>query len=158
MHLVKVKTFMDDEIQVLFTKLHPDAKPPSRGSELAAGWDLRTIETCTIKKGETTKVPTGLAVAIPAGFEGQIRARSSLGARGIILPNGVGTIDADYRGEIQILMTWIGEGNSTTIESGERVAQMVIAPIPKVNFIEVEFEELGNTQRGVGGFGSTGRY
>ena len=149
---------MDDEVRVLFTKLHPDAKAPSQGSLLAAGWDLRTVETCVINKGKSTKVPTGLAVAIPAGYEGQIRARSSLGARGIILPNGIGTIDADYRGQIHVLMTWIGEGESTIIEAGERIAQMVISPVPKVKFEEVSEEQLGETERGDGGFGSTGRY
>ena len=149
---------MDDEVRVLFTKLHPDAKAPTQGSSLAAGWDLRTVETCVINKGISTKVPTGLAVAIPAGYEGQIRARSSLGARGIILPNGIGTIDADYRGQIHVLMTWIGEGESTIIDAGERIAQMVISPIPKVKFEEVSEEQLGETERGRGGFGSTGRY
>lgn len=149
---------MDDEVRVLFTKLHPDAKAPTQGSLLAAGWDLRTVETCVINKGKSTKVPTGLAVAIPAGYEGQIRARSSLGARGIILPNGIGTIDADYRGQIHVLMTWIGEGESTIIEAGERIAQMVISPVPKVKFEEVSEEQLGETERGDGGFGSTGRY
>ncbi|MBI31636.1 MAG: dUTP diphosphatase [Euryarchaeota archaeon] len=149
---------MDDEVRVLFTRLHPDAKAPIQGSSLAAGWDLKTVETCVINKGKSTKVPTGLAVAIPAGYEGQIRARSSLGARGIILPNGIGTIDADYRGQIHVLMTWIGEGDSTIIEAGERIAQMVISPIPKVKFEEVSEEQLGETERGDGGFGSTGRY
>ncbi|MDP6857067.1 MAG: dUTP diphosphatase [Candidatus Thalassarchaeaceae archaeon] len=149
---------MDDGVRVLFTRLHPDAKPPMKGSASAAGWDLRTVETCEIKKGESTKVPTGLAVAIPIGYEGQVRARSSLGAKGIILPNGIGTIDADYRGQIHVLMTWIGEGDSTIIEAGERVAQMVISPIPVVNFVEVDENQLGETERGAGGFGSTGRY
>ena len=129
-----------------------------KGSASAAGWDLRTVEKCEIKKGESTKVPTGLAVAIPIGYEGQVRARSSLGAKGIILPNGIGTIDADYRGQIHVLMTWIGEGDSTIIEAGERVAQMVISPIPVVNFVEVDENQLGETERGAGGFGSTGRY
>ncbi|MEC9174088.1 MAG: dUTP diphosphatase [Candidatus Thermoplasmatota archaeon] len=149
---------MDNELVVLFTKLHPEAKSPIQGSALAAGWDLRTVETCEIKKGISTKVPTGLAVSIPQGYEGQIRARSSLGAKGIILPNGIGTIDADYRGQIHLLMTWIGEGDSTIIKAGERIAQMVISEVPRVNFLEVEPDELGNTERGDGGFGSTGRY
>ena len=149
---------MSDEVQVLFTRLHPDAEPPMRGSTLAAGWDLRTVEKCEIKKGISTKVPTGLAVSIPAGYEGQIRARSSLGAKGIILPNGIGTIDADYRGQIHVLMTWIGEGDSTIIEEGERIAQMVFAPVPNVSFVEVDSDKLGETERGGGGFGSTGRY
>jgi len=158
MHLAHMYRNMRNEVQVLFTRLHPDAKPPIQGSALAAGWDLRTVETCEIKKGFSTKVPTGLAVSIPAGYEGQIRARSSLGAKGIILPNGIGTIDADYRGQIHVLMTWIGEGDSTIIEAGERIAQMVISPVPNVSFLEVDSEQLGETERGGGGFGSTGRY
>ena len=149
---------MSAPIQVLFTKLHDAARPPHRGSILAAGWDLHAIGEHTVYKGKTTRIPTGLAVAIPPGFEGQIRARSSLGAKGMILPNGVGTIDADYRGEIQILATWIGEDDSFTVEAGERIAQIVIAPIPSVEFIEVKSAELGDTKRGTGGFGSTGRY
>jgi len=149
---------MTAPIEVLFTKLHSEAQAPQRGSALAAGWDLRSIEEQTVYKGKTTRIPTGLAVAIPAGFEGQVRARSSLGAKGMILPNGVGTIDADYRGEIQVLATWIGEGDSFTVEAGERIAQLVIAPIPSVEFIEVKPDELGDTKRGTGGFGSTGRY
>jgi dUTP pyrophosphatase len=103
-------------------------------------------------------VPTGLKVAIPVGFEGQIRARSSLGRKGLILPHSIGTIDADYRGELFVLMTWIGEGSSYTIEKGERIAQMVIAPIPPSEFTEVNLESLGDTERGEGGFGSTGRF
>ena len=75
-----------------------------------------------------------------------------------LLPNGIGTIDADYRGQIHVLMTWIGEGDSTIIEAGERIAQMVISKVPKVSFLEVESDELGNTERGSGGFGRTGRY
>ena len=153
-----MKNPMSDELVVLFTRLHPDAQPPIQGSALAAGWDLRTVERCEIKKGMSTKVPTGLAVSIPQGYEGQIRARSSLGAKGIILPNGIGTIDADYRGQIHVLMTWIGEGDSIIIEAGERIAQMVISEVPKVSFFEVPPDELGSTERGDGGFGSTGRY
>ena len=115
MHHVWRSTSMPEPIQVLFTKLHDDAKPPHRGSTLAAGWDLHTIDEQIVYKGKTTRIPTGLAVAIPPGYEGQIRARSSLGAKGMILPNGVGTIDADYRGEIQILATWIGENDSFSV-------------------------------------------
>jgi len=104
------------------------------------------------------KVSTGLRVAIPIGYEGQVRARSSLGSKGLILPHSIGTIDADYRGELFVLMTWIGEGDSYKIRSGERIAQLVIAPIPNSNFVEVGVEDLGDTDRGEGGFGSTGRF
>jgi dUTP pyrophosphatase len=104
------------------------------------------------------KLRTGLRVAIPEGFEGQVRARSSLGSKGLILPHSIGTIDADYRGELFVLMTWIGEGDSYKVKSGERIAQLVIAPIPDVQFSEVCVSDLGDTERGEGGFGSTGRF
>lgn len=103
-------------------------------------------------------VPTGLKVAIPEGYEGQIRARSSLGKKGLILPHSIGTIDSDYRGDLFVLMTWIGENDSYVIEKGERIAQMVIAPIPSTRFREVDLKHLGRTKRGEGGFGSTGRF
>ena len=73
-------------------------------------------------------------------------------------PHSIGTIDADYRGELFVLMTWIGEGDSYMVKSGERIAQLLITPIPKIGFSEVEFEDLGETERGSGGFGSTGRF
>ncbi|MBO57428.1 MAG: dUTP diphosphatase [Euryarchaeota archaeon] len=149
---------MREQVEVKFTRIHDDAQAPTHGSTLAAGWDLRTIEETVILKSISSKVKTGLKVAIPAGYEGQIRARSSLGAKGLILPNAPGTIDADYRGELMVLMTWIGDGDSFTIPKGERVAQLVISPIPNVSFIEVSESELTDTERGDGGFGSTGRF
>ncbi len=149
---------MSEPVEVRFTRIHADAQAPSRGSDLAAGWDLRTVEQTTVPKGVSVRVHTGLIVAIPAGFEGQVRARSSLAGKGLILPNAPGTIDADYRGELQVLLTWIGEGDSFTIPAGERIAQLVINRIPEVEFVEVSEDELGQTDRGSGGFGSTGRF
>ena len=149
---------MREQVEVKFTRILEEAQAPTHGSTLAAGWDLRTIEETVILKSISSKVKTGLKVAIPAGYEGQIRARSSLGAKGLILPNAPGTIDADYRGELMVLMTWIGDGDSFTIPKGERVAQLVISPIPNVSFIEVSESELTDTERGDGGFGSTGRF
>ena len=149
---------MSEPVEVRFTRIHADAQAPSRGSDLAAGWDLRTVEQTTVPKGVSVRVHTGLIVAIPAGFEGQVRARSSLAGKGLILPSAPGTIDADYRGELQVLLTWIGEGDSFTIPAGERIAQLVINRIPEVEFVEVSEDELGQTDRGSGGFGSTGRF
>ena len=103
-------------------------------------------------------IKTGLAIAIPNGWEGQIRCRSSLGKKGMIMPNGIGTIDSDYRGELMVLATWIGEGDEFIIDKGERVAQLLFSRVPEVNFVERKFEELGNTVRGEGGFGSSGRF
>ena len=76
----------------------------------------------------------------------------------MILPNGVGTIDSDYRGELKVLATWIGEGDTFTVGKGERVAQMLFAPVPLVHIEEVDFSDLESTERGVGGFGSSGQY
>jgi len=149
---------MRQDVEVLFAKLEPAAEAPSQGTKSAAGWDLRALEQTTVKRGKSTKIRTGLAVAIPEGWEGQIRSRSSLGAKGMIMPNGVGTIDSDYRGELMVLATWIGEGDSITLEKGERVAQLLIAPVPRTTFTEVSFEDLSETERGEGGFGSSGRF
>jgi dUTP pyrophosphatase len=145
-------------VRVKFAKLSDEASEPNQGSQHAAGWDLRALEQTTIRKGSSTRIRTGLAVAIPHGWEGQIRSRSSLGAKGMIMPNGIGTIDADYRGELQVLATWIGEGDCITLNKGERIAQLLIAPVPTVEFVETTVEELGETERGEGGFGSSGRF
>ena len=83
---------MRQNVEVLFAKLDPDASIPTQGSKSAAGWDLRALEDTVVKKGKSSKIRTGLAVAIPEGWEGQIRSRSSLGAKGMIMPNGVGTV------------------------------------------------------------------
>ena len=149
---------MDEDIEVKVARVHSDAQLPTRGSVHAAGWDLYALEDTEVLYRNATLVRTGLHVAIPVGYEGQVRARSSLGKRGLIPPHGIGTIDADYRGELFVMMTWIGEGDSYTITKGERIAQLLITPIPRSSFKEVAFEELGETDRGQGGFGSTGRF
>jgi len=149
---------MDEGLEVKVARTHPDAQLPTRGSEHAAGWDLYALEDTVVPFRQSMKLRTGLHVAIPLGYEGQVRARSSLGSKGLILPHSIGTIDADYRGELFVLMTWIGEGDSYTVKAGERIAQMLISPIPDVDFREVDFGDLGETERGEGGFGSTGRF
>ncbi len=149
---------MDEAPVVKVAKTDPHAKMPTKGSDHAAGWDLYCLEDTVVSFRSSVKLRTGLRVAIPEGFEGQVRARSSLGSKGLILPHSIGTIDADYRGELFVLMTWIGEGKSYKVKSGERIAQLVIAPIPDVQFSEVDVGELGDTARGEGGFGSTGRF
>ena len=149
---------MRSELNIPFAKLNPEARLPTQGSALAAGWDLYALEATVVPKGSSIMIPTGLACAIPEGWEGQIRCRSSLGKKGMILPNGVGTIDADYRGELKVLATWIGQGESFTVGKGERVAQMLFAPVPLVHIEEVEQHMLDSTERGDGGFGSSGQY
>ena len=143
---------------VKIARTDPGARMPTKGSEHAAGWDLYSLEDTVVPFRSSVKLRTGLHIAIPLGFEGQVRARSSLGSKGLILPHSIGTIDSDYRGEDFVLMTWIGEGESYLVKSGERIAQLVIAPIPKIGFSEVDIEALGATERGEGGFGSTGRF
>ena len=88
---------MRSELNIPFAKLNPEARLPTQGSALAAGWDLYALEATIVSKGSSVMIPTGLACAIPEGWEGQIRCRSSLGKKGMILPNGVGTIDAAYK-------------------------------------------------------------
>lgn len=146
------------ELSVDFAKLHPDARLPTQGSADAAGWDLYALEETTVVRHKSSLIRTGLATAIPSGWEGQIRCRSSLGKKGMIMPNGLGTIDSDYRGELMVLATWIGEGDAFVVAKGERVAQLLFAPVPKVTIVETTVESLGSTTRGQGGFGSTGQF
>ncbi len=133
-----------------------DLDLPTRASEHAAGFDLRAaVDTPLIlAPGARALVPTGISVAIPPGYEGQIRPRSGLAIRnGIALVNAPGTIDADYRGEVQVIAINLGQ-EPFTIARGDRIAQLVIGPVLEVALEAVE--ELGDTARGSGGFGSTG--
>ncbi|MEE9347095.1 MAG: dUTP diphosphatase [Robiginitomaculum sp.] len=135
-----------------------DLQMPAFETRLAAGADLRAAlpegQTLVLEPGARALVPTGLAMALPAGYEAQIRPRSGLAYKhGVTVLNSPGTIDADYRGEVKILL--INHGSKPfTITRGERVAQMVIAPITQADFTAVE--ALSETARGEGGFGSTG--
>ena len=149
---------MTTDLNVEFARLDSAAIIPTQGSPQAAGWDLYALEETIVKRNSSSMIKTGLAIAIPEGWEGQIRCRSSLGKKGMIMPNGIGTIDSDYRGELMVLATWIGEGDEFVVQQGERVAQLLFSRVPKVKFVERSFEELGTTQRGKGGFGSSGRF
>lgn len=138
-------------------KLKPDAFLPTYGSSEAAGADLYACleETVTIQPGETAWIPTGIALEVPKGCAGLIYARSSMGVkRGLAPANKVGVIDSDYRGEIRVVLLNHGK-TAQTIEHGERVAQFLITPVLTHAYIEVD--ELTDTDRGVGGFGSTGK-
>ena len=140
-----------------FQKLQPDAKTPTYGSADAAGADLYicSAEPVTIGAGESCMAPTGMAVAIPRGYVGLIFARSGLATkRGLAPANKVGVIDADYRGEVRVSL-YNHSGEPQTIEPYERVAQMVIVPFAQEPYEEAE--SLDETERGAGGFGSTGR-
>lgn len=145
------------QYDVKIKKLRDKAIIPTYGSEFSAGADLYAAieENITIKPGETVLIPTGIALEIPVGFAGFVHARSGLATkRGLAPANKVGVIDSDYRGEVMTALH--NHGNiAQTVEPGERIAQMVIAPYIKANFILSD--ELDNTERGEGGFGSTGR-
>ena len=146
---------MDKKIAV--KKLHPNAQLPTYGSAYAAGADLYAcLETpVTIAPGESVWIPTGIALEVPEGCAGLVYARSSLGVkRGLAPANKVGVIDSDYRGEIRVVL--LNHGNQVqTIEHGERVAQFIITPVLTPAYYEAD--ELTDTQRGTGGFGSTGK-
>lgn len=133
-----------------------DLKLPVRASQQAAGVDLHAaIETpITLEPGERAVVPTGIAVALPPGYEAQVRPRSGLAVRhGIALVNSPGTIDADYRGEIKVIL--INHGAATVMfERGDRIAQLVVQRLPDIEWEAVD--ELPVTARGAGGFGHTG--
>jgi dUTP pyrophosphatase len=143
--------------RVLVKKLRPDAIVPSYQTPAAAGLDLCAAidEPITIQPRARASISTGLAMAIPEGFEGQIRPRSGLAMKyGITCTNAPGTVDADFRGAVSVLL--INHGSEPfTIEPGHRIAQLVIAPVVQAELVETE--ELSETVRGTGGFGSTGR-
>ena len=142
---------------VAVKKLNPNARLPVYGSELAAGADLCACldAPLTIAPGETVFVHTGLAMEIPVGYAGLVYARSGLASkRGLAPANKVGVVDSDYRGELMVALH--NHGTETqTIEDGERIAQLVITPYLTAQFFEAD--ELTDTVRGTGGFGSTGR-
>lgn len=144
------------EVYVARTEENKDLPLPKYMSKGAAGMDLyaAVTENTVLKKGEILLVPTGLSIALPEGYEAQIRPRSGLALKkGISMVNTPGTIDADYRGEIGVIMINFGK-EDFVIKRGERIAQMVINKIEQINWVEVK--ELEDTNRGAGGFGHTG--
>ena len=145
-------------VKIDITRLrdNSDLALPDYGSAYAAGMDLRADvhEPVTLGPGQRDLIPTGLAIALPPGYEAQVRPRSGLAVKhGISLTNAPGTIDADYRGEVKVALINLGQ-EPFTIERGERIAQMVVAPVTRVEWAEVD--QLADTDRGAGGFGSTG--
>lgn len=157
-------------LQLKIKKLSPNAILPKKMSEFASGMDLHSLKDYSIKPlinchynplydktsvRPIAKIYTGIAMEIPKGYEVQIRPRSSLAKNhGITIVNTPGTIDADYRGEIIVLLVNLGV-HQVDINQGDRIAQAVLCPIPDFEILEVE--ELTSTERGSGGFGSTGR-
>jgi dUTP pyrophosphatase len=133
---------------------------PAYASAGAAGLDLHAALEApkTLLPGERASIPTGIALALPAGYEGQVRPRSGLANKhGIGVVNAPGTIDEDYRGEVHVLLVNLSQA-SYTIQPKDRIAQLVVAPVTRVSLVRVAHAaELGQTERGSGGFGSTGR-
>jgi len=143
---------------VLFKKLHKNAQLPERQTLHSAGADLRAIRPYMLPAGEWMAVSCGFAMALPEGYEAQIRPRSGLALNhGVTVLNAPGTVDSDYRGEMKVIL--INHGKSPfPISPGDRIAQMVIARVPAPTSLPfAEVEELDETPRGTGGFGSTGR-
>ena len=144
-------------IKVLVKKLNPKAELPKYKTEGSSGMDLMALieKSITIKSQNSALIPTGLSIAIPEDMEVQIRPRSGLAAKSnISVLNTPGTIDSDYRGEIKIILFNHGK-EEFTVNNNDRIAQMVLMPVLKAEFKEVE--ELPKTIRGSGGFGSTGK-
>ena len=142
---------------VAVKKLHPRARLPVYGSEFAAGADLCVCldEPVTIAPGQTVMLHTGLAMEIPVGYAGLVYARSGLSIKhGLCMANGVSVVDSDYRGELKVPMVNLG-AEAYTIQPGERVAQLCIAPVYTAAFVQAD--ALDETARGEGGFGSTGK-
>ena len=144
-------------ITIKVTRLpHGEGLPfPTYATEGAAGLDIVTAQDLALQPGERMAVPTGFAIEIPPGFEVQVRPRSGLALKhGITCLNTPGTIDSDYRGEVKVILANLGQ-EVFAVSRGERIAQLVPAPVLRATFEEVT--ELSDSQRGSGGFGSTGR-
>ena len=142
-------------VVVRIRRLSDDVVLPSYAHAGDAGMDLRSTETVTLQPFERRLVATGLAVAIPDGYAGLVLPRSGLAIKkGLTVANTPGLIDAHYRGELKVIAINVDPQNPVTIEAGDRIAQLVIQRIPEVQLLEVE--ELDHTDRGAGGFGSSG--
>ena len=140
------------EIEVL--RIREGARVPDRAYAGDAGLDLATCEPVSLEPGERALVPTGIAVAIPEGYAGFVQPRSGLAARhGVALVNSPGLIDSGFRGEIQVILLNTDREETFAAEAGERIAQLVVLPVPELTVREVE--ELPVTERGVRGFGSS---
>lgn len=137
-----------------FKRVHPDAVLPAYAHPSDAGMDIRSVKALVIPSGRRALVPTGLVVNLPLGYEAQVRPRSGLALKaGVTVLNTPGTIDAGYRGEIGVILANFGE-DDFEVKVGDRIAQLVIAPVTQPTIVEAT--EIDETDRGAGGFGSTG--
>jgi dUTP pyrophosphatase len=141
------------KIIVKIKRLNSDAVLPTYQTSGSSGMDLRSTEILDIGINEIKLVSTGIAVAVPEGYEAQVRSRSGLALKGVFVLNSPGTIDQDYRGEVKVILANFGS-DFFHIEKGDRIAQLVIVPV--VHAESVEVDNLDSTVRGGGGFGSTG--
>ncbi len=145
---------MADRIVVKVKRLIPDGQLPKQAREGDAAFDLHSAVEYDLQPNESYGVPTGIALEIPQGYEGQVRPRSGLALKnGITITNSPGTIDSGYRGEVRVIVHNLGK-EVFHIEKGMRIAQIAVRPVPDVRFVEVM--ELEDSERGSGGFGSTG--
>jgi dUTP pyrophosphatase len=143
-------------IELCVTRLRQEARLPQRAYPGDAGLDLAACERVELQPGDRAVVPTGLALAIPEGYAGFVQPRSGLAARhGIAVVNSPGLIDAGYRGEIKVVLLNTDREQTFVAEAGERIAQLVILPVPEVELVELD--ELPATERGAQGFGSSRR-
>ena len=143
-------------MQIRIQRIHPAAALPgyAHGPHEDAGMDLRAVESVTLAPGVPQLVPTGLTIEVPPGYEAQVRPRSGLALRhAITMPNAPGTIDPGYRGEVRVILLNLGR-EPYVVHAGDRIAQMIVARYEAVEWME---SELTDSQRGAGGFGSSGR-
>lgn len=144
----------ESEVYVKISQLHEHAICPAYQTKGAAGMDIHSISDLTIAPGKTALVQTGIALGIPEGYEAQVRPRSGLAFKyGVTVLNSPGTIDSDYRGEVKVILINHGD-QEFIIHRGDRIAQLVFCPVNRATFIDSKLED---TDRGTGGFGSTGR-
>jgi dUTP pyrophosphatase len=145
----------------LYLKIYykDNVKPLKYQTDGASGLDLASNDDCIVPSGKVAMIPTGIYCVIPSNYEGQIRMRSGLACKGIMLANGVGSIDADFRGELMVLL-YNSTNENYKVYKGDRIAQLVIAPIIKSEIVVfkdfIEFQEESITSRGQNGFGHTG--
>ncbi len=145
------------KLEIIVQKLNADVKMPSYAHEGDAGLDLYSTIEHTLQPGERALIPTGLKMAIPSGYEGQVRPKSGLALKhGITVLNTPGTVDAPYRGEVGVILINLDSKIPYEIKKGEKVAQMVFNKVEYASFTEAE--ELAATTRGEGGYGSTGKH
>jgi len=145
-----------DDAELPVRRLHPDLPLPTYAHPGDAGADLRAAEDVVLPPGGRATVGTGLAIAVPEGHAAFVHPRSGLAARhGISVVNAPGTVDAGYRGEVRVVLLNTDQHQPFTVHRGDRIAQLVVQPVTRVRFLDVD--ELPPTPRGEGGFGSTGR-